>query len=232
MTKSDTYIDDGSIQAKQVGKWTEVARDRNRAYVLIGLLLVLITGLSVAVVILAKVHQVIPVISVIDANGHVVKQQIVDQETIISQDSFVQSQVHDFIMYCNTFDPAWRQHHADLCRLHSTRQVAEQYDRETAADNPANPYYHLGQGGRRYPRITGITALGTDAYQVAFQSIVEKAGARPVTEYYTALVRFTFTRKPLALGDRWENALGFAATAYRKDQELSRQSPPQQAGQP
>ncbi|MBD4256077.1 type VI secretion protein, partial [Xanthomonas citri pv. citri] len=41
--------------------------------------------------------------------------------------------------------------------------------------------------------------------------------------YYTALVRYTFTFKPLALGDRWENALGYATTAYRKDQELSRQ---------
>ncbi|MNR67056.1 VirB8 protein [compost metagenome] len=58
---------------------------------------------------------------------------------------------------------------------------------------------------------------------MSFQSITEKAGSAPKTEYYTALVQSTFTFKPLAIGDRWENALGFATTAYRKDQELSRQ---------
>jgi type IV secretion system protein VirB8 len=160
---------------------------------------------------------------VIDANGHVVKQQMVTSNTITGQESFVQSQIYSFITYCNTFDPNWRQHYADLCRLHSTPDVARQYDVETSPDNPANPYYQLGQGGRRYPRITGITALGKEAYQVAFQLITEKPGSPAQTDYYTGLVRFTFTLKPLALGDRWENPLGFAATAYRKDQELSRQ---------
>jgi type IV secretion system protein VirB8 len=147
----------------------------------------------------------------------------VNKEVLTGQESFIQSQVYDFVMYCNTFDPHWRQRFADLCRLHSTQSVAQQYDAETSAENPNNPYYQVGQGGRRYPRITGITSLGKDAYQVSFQSILEKPGSEPKTEYYTALVRYTFTFKPLALGDRWENALGFAATAYRKDQELSRQ---------
>jgi type IV secretion system protein VirB8 len=101
--------------------------------------------------------------------------------------------------------------------------VARQYDQETSPDNTNNPYYQLGQSGRRYPKITGITPLSKDAYQVAFQLITEKPGASAQTDYYTGLVRFTFTLKPLALGDRWENPLGFAATAYRKDQELSRQ---------
>ncbi|SAK79317.1 VirB8 protein [Caballeronia hypogeia] len=218
-----TFLGDTKTQAAQLGGSNKLKQERNRAYLFIGLLLFVVGGLASAVTVLATVHTVIPVVSVIDANGHVVKQQVVTRETITGQESFVQSQVYDFIMYCNTFDPDWRQRFADLCRLHSTEPIAAQYDAETSPDNPTNPYYQLGPGGRRYPKITGITSLGKDAYQVSFQSIIEKPGSAPKIDYYTALVRYTFTFKPLVLGDRWENALGFAATSYRKDQELSRQ---------
>lgn len=218
-----TALGDSATQAVQMGGTNRLKQERNRAYLFIGLLLFVIGGLASAVTVLASIHTVIPVVSVVDANGHVVKQQVVSRETITGQDAFVQSQVYDFIMYCNTFDPDWRQRFADLCRLHSTQAVAALYDKETSAENPNNPYYQIGPSGRRYPKITGITSLGKDAFQVSFQSITEKAGSLPKTDYYTALVQSTFTFKPLAIGDRWENALGFATTAYRKDQELSRQ---------
>lgn len=218
-----TLRGDTAVQADQLGSLRKMRQERNRAYVLAALLLICMAGLAASVAVLANVRAVIPVVSVIDANGHVVKQQVISRESITGQESFVQSQIYDFITYCNTFDPNWRQRYADLCRLHSTPEVARQYDAETSPDNPNNPYYQLGQAGRRYPKITGITALSKDAYQVAFQIVTEKPGGPTQTDYFTGLVRFTFTLKPLALGDRWENPLGFAATAYRKDQELSRQ---------
>jgi type IV secretion system protein VirB8 len=217
-----TYLSDNQTQVVQLGGANKLKQERNRAYLFIGLLLFVVGGMASAIVVLASIHTVVPVVSVIDGNGHVVKQQVVDKETIVGQESVVQSQVYDFVMCCNTFDPDWRQRYADLCRLHSTKEVASQYDAETSPDNPNNPYYQIGQGGRRYPKITGITSLGKEAYQVSFQSITEKPGSPPTTDYYTALVHYAFTFKPLALGDRWENALGFVATAYRKDQELSR----------
>jgi type IV secretion system protein VirB8 len=223
MAGAKTFRGDPGTQQLQLGGTNKLKQERNRAYLFIALLTAAVIGLAGAVTVLSNVHTVIPVVSVIDANGHVVKQQVVNMETIAGQESYIQSQVFDFIMACNTFDPDWRQRFADLCRLHSTETVARQYDAENAGDNPNNPYYLIGTSGKRYPKVTGITSLGKDAYQVSFQSITEKPGAAPKIEYFTALVRYTFTYKPLALGDRWENPLGFAATAYRKDQELSRQ---------
>lgn len=221
--KKHTFKHDSETQAVQLGGSNKLKQERNRAYLFIVLLLICIAGLTSAVTVLSVIHTVIPVVSVIDAQGHVVKQEVVTPETITGQESFIRSQVYDFVMYCNTFDASWRQHFADLCRLQSTDTVAKEYDFETSPENPNNPYYQLGQNGKRYPKITGITALSKDAYQVSFQSITEKPGTEQKIEYFTALVRFTFTYKPLALGDRWENPLGFVATSYRKDQELSRQ---------
>lgn len=197
--------------------------ERNRAYLFCFLLMLCVISMGFAVATLATIHTVVPVISVIDANGHVVKQEIVQRETIQDQESLVQSQIHDFITYCNTFDPAWRQRYSDLCRLHSSQQVADVYDQEISPENPNNPYFLLGSNGKRTPKITSISAIDKQAYRVSFQSVTEKPGSAPTIDYYTALVRFSFTNKPLALADRWENALGFVATSYRKDQELSTQ---------
>ncbi len=217
-----TFVGDALIRMIQADGLHKFKQERNRAFLLISMLLVCMVILVVAIIVLSNIRTVIPVVSVIDANGYVVKQDVVSKEKIVAQDSFVQSQVYNFMVYCNTFDPAWRQHYSDLCRLHATEDVARQYDNEISPDNPDNPYYLIGKHGHRYPKITGITKMGHDTYQVSFQSITENSGNEKSVTYYMALVRYIFTEKPLALGDRWENPLGFAAMAYRKDQELSR----------
>lgn len=217
-----TYLDDEVTRKMQMQGTARLKQERNRAYLFIGLLIACVIGLSASVVVLSHIHTVIPVVSVVDANGHVIRQQVVDARTITGQESYVQSQIHDFVTYCNTFDPAWRQHYADMCRLHASAEVARQYDAETDVSHPGSPYLKLQKDGRRYPRITGITSLGKGAYQVTFQEITEKAGVQQQVEYYTALVRYAFTNKPIALEDRWVNALGFMATSYHKDQELRR----------
>lgn len=222
-----TFKGDAATQAVQLGGINQLRQDRNRAYLFSVVLMFAVLGLALAVATLSQIHTVIPVVSVLDANGHVVKQTVVTRETITGQESFIQAAVKDFVEYCNTFDPDpyWRQHFADLCRLHSTEKVAAQYDWETAAANPENPYYALiAQHAKRYPKIIGIRRLpGNDAFQVEFQSITEKIGEPPKIEYYVALVQYIFTYKPLAIENRWENGLGFAATVYRKNQKLSEQ---------
>lgn len=223
MSGKNTLKHDVGIQLAQLGGTNKVKQERDRAYLLVAFLVGLLALSILGNAMLANIHTIIPVVSTIDANGHVVKQQIVSKETISGLDSFVENQINDFIVACNTFDPDWRQRNADLCRLHATETVAKEYDLETAPDNPNNPYYLIGQGARRYPKITAINALGKNAYQIEFQSITEKPGTERKVEYYTALVRNTFTYQPLALGDRWENPLGFAATSYTKKQRLSAQ---------
>jgi len=221
MQGNHTIKQDSATRRAFISGTNKLKQERDRA-LLFNLLLAILLALSIAAnVVLAKIHTVIPVVTTIDANGHVVTQQVVSRETISGIASFVENQVYHFITACNTFDQAWRQYYADMCRLHSTESVARQYDQETGKDNPNNPYYLIAPGGRRYPKITAINPIEENAYQVEFQSITEKPGAAPKVDYYTALVRSTFTLQPLALGDRWENPLGFAATSYSKNQKLS-----------
>lgn len=210
-----------AMQKVQFESVHQLRKERRYAYCGIVLLLCCVCVLGVAVTVLSDIHTVVPVVAVVDANGHVIKQQVVDAETITAEESVIQSEIYNFVTSCNTFDYAWRQHYADVCRIHSSQEVARQYLQEISQNNAYNPYFQLGKQARRYPKITGITFLEKNTYQVAFQLITEKAGEIVKTDYYKAYIRYKFTAKPLALGDRWENALGFAVTAYRKDQELS-----------
>lgn len=219
--KKGTVVDDENAKGALRKRSIAPILQRNWAYVFLTL-----AGLALCISLesnreLANHLRVIPVLTVIDANGHVIKQSVVRPEVITGQEAYVQSVIHDFIVDCNTFDPKWRQHFADLCHLHASESVAKQYDAEVNPENVNNPYYQVGAEGRRWVKVTGMTPVDRHAYQVTFQSITERGGGAPKTEYFRALVRYEFTGKPLALGDRWENGLGFAATAYRKDQELS-----------
>lgn len=198
-----------------------LAQQRNRAY-MYG---VVLTGccllLSAAVMVLAQRHTVVPVIAVVDAQGHVVKQDRVTADKMMADERVIQSEIYNFITNCNTFDLTWRQHYADLCRLHAAKNVAEQYTREISQESTDNPYQQLAKNSRIYPKITGIHAIEDHGYQVAYQLITEQTGSIVNTQYYRAFIKYRFTAQPLSLGDRWENALGFAVTAYRKAPELN-----------
>lgn len=223
--RKHTFKDDQITQQEQLSGTNKLRQERDRSLLINIILVIAVVCLGGAIIVLSKLQTVIPVIAMIDANGHVVNEQVVDKYKVEEQDSFVQSQVYDFIAACNTFDPDWRQHFSDMCHVRSIPEVAKQYDVEISPDNAANPYYVIGKNGKRYPKITSITSVGDHTFRVAFRSITEKDSGELKTEYFTALIHYVFTNQPLAVENRWENPLGFAVTSYHKDQELAELQP-------
>lgn len=217
-----TIKGDSALAKKEVAGYNKLKQQRDRSYLLNALQGISQLGMAGAVVFLAATKTVIPVIVTLSSDGHVVQQQIVTPEALTQNEAVVQGALHRFVTACNTFDPDWRQRYADICRLHATTDVARVYEAEIAPDNPQNPYLELGDSGRRSARVTAISKLGNDSYQVFFESTLERNGAVVKTDYYNAHVRYAITRKPRDLDGRWENSIGFLATSYRKDQELAR----------
>jgi len=230
-----TVKGDPSTNEEVVGGIKGAKQERNRLWLVVMAMGAGLVGAGVVLATLANTHQFIPVMALLDTNGHVMYQKVVDKEALTANESFVQSDVYQFIQACNSFDPAWRQYYADRCHLRASQEVSDQFDKEISGDGASNPYYGLPTGGYRRPEVTGIQKLDANTYQVQFRSVLElpvqgkpldrdaaAAVAARNTQYFTALIRFRYTNKPLAVGDRWENPLGFVVTSYRKDQELSR----------
>lgn len=204
-----------------VATLAQMKKERNTAYFYCFLIVICCLCLSVVLVVLAKIHTVVPVIAVVDAHGHVIKQSTVSSEKMMADERVVESEIYNFITYCNTYDVAWRQHYADVCRLHASDDIAKHYTNEITQKNNNNPYQGLDKNSRIYPQINGIHRIAEQQYEVAYQLITEKSGQVIKTDYFRAFIQYVFTGQPLVLGDRWENALGFAVTNYRKERELN-----------
>ncbi len=217
-----TYIDDANIQHRQEQGLMSVKLARNRAYALVVLLLLVIISQAIALTALMPLKTVVPALVTVDtASGHVVKVAVINPEELTAQKSVMLNELHDYVVMRHTLDPDDRQRLSDLVRIHSTQAVASEYDAELAPENPNNPYFSLASGARRFVEVTSVNLLNQNTGQVQFRTRTGRPGAETKIEYYTAIVRFEFTGAPRAIGDRWENPLGFAVTAYRADQQLS-----------
>lgn len=217
-----TYIDDANIQHQQDKGLLAVKLARNRAYALIVLLLLVIISQAIALTALMPLKTVVPALATVDtATGHVVKVAVVSPEELSAQKSVILNELHDYVVKRHTLDPADRQNLSDWVRIHSTPSVANEYDAEMAPENPANPYLLLPGGARRFVDVTAVNLLNQNTGQVQFRTRTGQPGTNIEPEFYTAIIRFEFTGTPRAIGDRWENPLGFAVTAYRADQQLS-----------
>lgn len=220
--RKHTYVEDEQTRKVQTAGIETVKAQRNRAYAFSALVLLAITGLSGAVVVLSRMQTVVPVISTIDSStGHVVKVQVLTPDSLTHMEAQEHTELHDYVRNRNIIDFSDRQRLSDLVRLHSCTDAAKEYDYETSADNPNNPYYQVGQGGKRTVDVTGISLLNKTTGQVTFTTTTSKAGVDPKVDFFTAIIGFRFTGNPLAIKDRWENPHGFCVTSYRRDQELS-----------
>lgn len=221
-SRTHTYVGDADTRRQQDQGLEGVKIERNRAYVLIVALVAALVATGLGFAGLAPLKTVVPAIVTVDSStGHVVKVEVVTPETMTGNEAVIHNELHEYAIHRNSVDPADRQRLADLVHLHSSQEVGKEYDYEMSPENPGNPYYLVGPNGKRTVEVTGISLLNRETGQVSFKTTTRKAGSEPKTEFWTAIVRFTFTGKPLALNDRWENPLGFAVTAYRRDQELS-----------
>lgn len=218
-----TFKHDEEARRKHLVENKKLRQERNRSLLGQGIQAVVSIGLVVAVAFLSKTHTVIPVVTVIGADGEVLKQRVVDKNNVSSEEALIESDLYTFINACNTFDPRARQEMSDICHMFSSPEVARQYEHEIAADNARNPYLSLDDKAWITAQAYGITKIG-DLYQVAFNSnYYATPTSDPKTTQYVATVKVQHTGEPRALGDRWINPLGTVITVYRKNEELSRQ---------
>lgn len=221
--KKGTIVGDQDIEKKQVAGTNKLRQERNRAYLFIGFLLLIITVQAVAILGLTPLKTVVPAIVTVDTHtGRVVKVQITTPDQITANEAVIQNDLYEYILNRNTADWKDRQRLSDLVHLHSTETVASQYKEEISQYNPNSPYLLMGPNGNQRVEVVGIVLLNKDTAQISYTTTLTKPGQETLVRHWIATVQFKFTGKPLTFTDRWENPLGFLITSYRKDQQLSK----------
>jgi len=145
------------------------------------------------------------------------------------ESALTQSLLAQYVVARETFDIHNLQTQYRKVALWSDEAAKRDYLSVMPASSPDSPI-------NRYPRTTivqtgieSVTPTGTNTALVRFyterRDRGQTTGARA---YWVALLRFRFSKQPLALEDRLINPLGFQVVHYRRDQE----APPAPAAAP
>ncbi|MHB9376186.1 VirB8 family type IV secretion system protein (plasmid) [Pseudomonas amygdali pv. morsprunorum] len=200
----------------------KTTQERNRGYWIVGFMGTGMIALALAVAVLADSKTFIPVVTVIDEHGEVLKQRVITKDNVNQEQAVIEKVLLDFIRSCNTFDPRRKQQLSDTCHIYLTPTTAREYEAEISPDNPVNPYAFLGENDWVEAQPVRMNKIG-DEYQIAFKSTHHKWGDKEAkVTSYLATVKVAHTLVPRELGDRWENPFGTLATLYRKSEEISR----------
>lgn len=213
---------DEKARRKREVEGQKTRQERNRSLFFQAVQAVSMLGLGFAVAALANSKTYIPVVTVIDSQGEVLKQRVIDNDNVDKEQAIIEKVLFDMIRTCNTFDQRRMQQLSDTCHTYMTQPVATEYEKEVSPTNPLNPYLTLGENDWIEAQPYLINKVG-DEYQVSFKSTIHKWGDKdPVERRYVATIKVAHTLVPRALGERWENPFGTLATLYRKSEELSR----------
>ncbi len=107
-----------------------VKQERNRSYFMNGAFALALVGAGIAIAFLAESKTFINVVTVIGADGEVLKQRTVTAENVDKEQAIIEGVLFDFIRACNTFDPRRKQQLSDTCHTYMTRNVAVEYEKE------------------------------------------------------------------------------------------------------
>lgn len=147
------------------------------------------------------------------------------------ESALTQSLLAQYVVARETFDINNLQAQYRKVALWSDEVAKRDYLAVMPASSPDSPI-------NRYPRTTliqtgieSVTPTGPSTAMVRFYTERRDRGQTVgPRSYWVSLVRFRFSKQPLALEDRLVNPLGFQVIHYRRDQEAP--PPPQAAPEP
>jgi type IV secretion system protein VirB8 len=225
MTQDGTFKKDKAVADTQLLGERKVRQERNRAYILIVFLLVIIALNTISYLFLFPLKTVEAVVVTVDTNtGRVVKTQSATPEKLAAEDWIKQHEAHEYVKARNTADNFDKQRLVDYVTLHSTEQVDQEFRQEITVRNLSSPYLLIGLNGRQSVVVNSISLLEKDIVQVYYETHLNRNNSADTEiKYWVAVFKFTFTGKPkLGLNQRWDNPLGYIVTSYRRDEQLSK----------
>ena len=210
-----------SPRGPRAESYESVRVSRNRAY-LLALAAWPIAGLSLLYCVVEKANQsyVPPVVLTLDAKNHVAKSEIGTPAVLNGKDAIIEGELARYVTERYTLDRQFRDEHIHYVVLHSSSQVAAQFNHEMDPKNKENPYYSIPDSAVRRVKDVRIRILDRDKQEaeVTFTTFVDNAvEARPA--YWHLIMRYDFVKQALSPEDRYINGTGFIVPALEANNE-------------
>lgn len=194
---------------------------RNRAYVF-ALSCLLIAGLCALAILGLTPLKRVEVVSLgyNEQTGALRKLEYTDAAIRISSDEgYIRSQIYNYIMARETWDPTDQVRRSQIVLLNSTAKIYEAYRQDMDPSNKSSIAAELGSSpqARREVRIKTISFLNNKTLHVQYQTEDDYGGGNSAVQEWAVVVGFYFTRQPTDIEVAWMNPFGFQVQSYRRD---------------
>ncbi|WP_254700418.1 type IV secretion system protein [Trinickia violacea] len=194
---------------------------RNRAWLLaVAAWPVALLGVGSGVLEKANEGYVPPVVLTIES-GHVSKSEVGTPAVLLTKDAIIESELARYLTERFTLDRHFRDEHITYVQLHSSADVAAQFNHEMDAKNRENPYYSMPDNAVRRVSNVRIRILDRDAKkaEATLTTFVDDGATNAPRTYWHVLMHYDFVRQALTPEDRYVNGNGFVTTAFEKNTE-------------
>lgn len=204
-----------------------LAASRRRAWWLAGAASLTSLVSVTAVALLVPLKTSVPyVIELERATGYVQAARQAEPGTLSANEAVRQSNLYHYVLARESVDAADIAANYERTLAWSTGAARSGY---LALWDPANPQGLVG----RYPlgtvvqtSIKGVSPLGANSALVRFVTTARDAsGASAPPQHWQAVIAYRYAARPLTAPERFLNPLGFEATSYRRDPDLSVETP-------
>jgi type IV secretion system protein VirB8 len=176
---------------------------------------------AAALIALTPLKTVEPYTLLVDrTTGYVQALKPLDPATVTPHSALTQSFLVQYVIAREGFDFATVNANYRKVELLSADSARSGYLRTMQASNPQSPLVTNPRGTQVEARVKSVSQIGKDAALVRFETRrIGPDGQSAIPEPWIAVVRYRYSREPMALEDRFVNPLGFQVVSYRKDQE-------------
>lgn len=221
MTERETYFEAART-------WADEQRSASRRALRLAWAIAALAGaaaiaLSIAIAVMMPLKSVQPYVVTVDRQTGNVQLASVPTTGVLSQnEAVIQAHVANYVRSRETFDETDLPIQYRRVQLLSAPAVARAYVKFMSSDNPQSPLRTLARGDTLAVAIKSVSILSQGVALVRFDvTRATAANASQSSSSYVAAVSYGFSGRPLRMGDRFDNPLGFQVTRYRRDAEGS-----------
>jgi type IV secretion system protein VirB8 len=226
---------DGRLRAeayyRQAGSWADEAsaqlrRSRRTAWIvaLVAMAIAVIEALTIWAMV--PLRTVVPYTLLVDRNtGYVEALKPLEAGLLAPDKALTQSFLVQYVLAREGFDRATIRNDYRKVALWSGEPTRRRYLADMAATNPESPAVRLGARAIITARVRSVSTLQPGTALVRFETErtsddrASDARSAAVRQYWVAVIRYRFSRKPMATEDRYVNPLGFEVLSYRRSPE-------------
>lgn len=209
------------------GDWSEdvvggLRRSRRTAWIVAAVAVAVAALEALALAALAPLKTTTPYAFVVDRQTGYVELARPLAEGPLTQDAAVtQSNLVRYVIARETFDRTDLNETYRRTVAWSSGRARADYLALMQASNPRTPVKIYGPSEQVRVVVKSVSLLPRSTALVRFETERSTPGGAPSRQPFVTAVSYQYSGEPAAMGQRFDNPLGFRVTAYRRDLEVS-----------